>query len=200
MSSTTASPASSSTTSRRWPRQSVGSARSTAPRAGARPRPGSRFSGWSTTSRRCTGWSSTGRRRRPADRRSGEGEDGPATERVRATGDAVGVLLRGATTGRRGGRSPGPVVDRDVVGQARSLEVGCQGRPRVTEGGCQERPSLVDLIERPEAVDDPNAEAAREERAVPPAPGPVLRQLAAQLRDVVAAVVVNDEQATLRPE
>jgi hypothetical protein len=52
-------------------------------------------------------------------------------------------------------------------------------------------------------VDDTDLEAVREERPIAPAPQPVLRPVAlagVELRDVVPAVVVDDEQAATWPQ
>ena len=49
-------------------------------------------------------------------------------------------------------------------------------------------------------MDDPDPEPGREERPVAPAPEPVGGEVAAQPGDVVAAVVVDDEQAAIRPQ
>ena len=60
--------------------------------------------------------------------------------------------------------------------------------------------TVVDRLERPEAVDDADLEPAAQERAVAPAQEAVLGQVAAEARDVVAAVVMEDEQAAARSQ
>src|SRR6185295_14999169 len=98
------------------------------------------------------------------------------------------------------GIAASPVVDGDVVRQARALQPRAQGTTLVAECRLQEAPRVVDPVERPEAVDHAHAEPTREERAVAPAPRPVFRQIATEPRDVVAAVVVDDEQPASGPE
>jgi hypothetical protein len=92
------------------------------------------------------------------------------------------------------------VVDGDVVGEPRPLQLGTDLGAPVAERGAEERPRVIDRIERPEAVDHPEAEATGQERSVAPGPVTVLDQVTPQPGDVVAAVVVDDEQASTGSE
>ena len=96
--------------------------------------------------------------------------------------------------------APGPVVDRDVVRQPRPLQGRAEGGSVGAERLAEKGPGILDRVERPEAMDHPDPEAVRQERSGPAGPRAVLRQVPAQARDVVAAVVVDDEQAAARAE
>ena len=71
-------------------------------------------------------------------------------------------------------------------------------RPRSPNAAARNACAVLDGLERPEAVDDPDLEPAAEERAVATAPRRVLRPIAAQPGDVVAAVVVDARAAARR--
>ena len=73
-------------------------------------------------------------------------------------------------------------------------------RPTSPNARVQERLRLVQRRERPEAVDDPDLEPAAQERSVAAAQHPVLGQVAAQPRHVVAAVVVDHEEPPVRAQ
>src|SRR5262245_59291915 len=92
------------------------------------------------------------------------------------------------------------MVDRDVPGQPRALERPRDVRPDRTERGAQERGGLLERGELPEAVHDADPEAAGQERTGAVTPGAVLGAIAKEVRHVVAAVVVDDEEAATRPE
>ena len=90
------------------------------------------------------------------------------------------------------------MVDRDLVGQAWSLEV----RPNLLAGGAergrQELARAVEGVEGPPAVEDANPKAAGQEGARSAAPIAMLWKRAAKPRHVVAAVVVENEEAASR--
>ena len=93
------------------------------------------------------------------------------------------------------------MIERDVLGQARSLQVGAErdpGRRRSRRRGSARALSIVSKVQKQWTTR--TRKPFDEERAVAPAPRVVLGQVAAQSRDVVAAVVVDDEQAAPRAQ
>src|SRR5512146_2546906 len=82
---------------------------------------------------------------------------------------------QGAAGSGADGLGPGPVIDRDVVGEPRPAEAGRDGLAALVEGRDQEGARIVERLERPPAVEDADSKAATEERPGPLAPGPVLR-------------------------
>ena len=70
--------------------------------------------------------------------------------------------------------------------------------PAGAEGIVEERAHVVQVVERPEAVDDPDPEPGAQERSVAAAPGERLGRLAEQPGDVVASVVVDDQESATR--
>ena len=89
------------------------------------------------------------------------------------------------------------MVDRDVVRQPRAPERCGQCLAGGTEGVAKERGGGLQRLERPEAVEDADTKTRGQERAAPPTPRSVFRPLAEQAGDVVAAVVVDDEEPPL---
>jgi len=88
------------------------------------------------------------------------------------------------------------MVDRDVPGQPRPPQLARELPPDLAERLGEKRARAFQIVERPEAMDDADPEAVREERAVAPGPRAVLGLVAAESREVVAAIVVDDEQPT----
>src|SRR3954452_1672940 len=107
---------------------------------------------------------------------------------------------RGSAGGRRRARL-GPVVDGDVPAEPRAAERRGGRLPPLAERR-QALARVLDRRERPEAVDDADLErAAAQEGAVAPAPQHELGCVVATQRgDVVAAVVMNDQQPAAGPE
>ena len=103
-----------------------------------------------------------------------------------------------AASSRSCRRSEGLVIHRHVIRQSRPFHRGRHLRPDTPNAASRNARPLVDRLERPEAVDDPDLEPAPQVRAVAPAQEPVVGQVTAEPRDVVAAVVVEDEQAAAR--
>ena len=97
-------------------------------------------------------------------------------------------------------RSEGLVVHRHVVRQRGRFIAAATSRPIAAERRPRGTRDLVERLECPEAVDDPDLESAAQVRAVAPAQQPVLGQVPAEPRDLVAAVVVEDEQAAAASE
>ena len=73
-------------------------------------------------------------------------------------------------------------------------------RADVAEGSARNAARLLDRVERPEAVDDPDLEAAAAGTARRGGSQAVLGQVAAQARHIVAAVVEEHEQAATRAQ
>jgi hypothetical protein len=88
------------------------------------------------------------------------------------------------------------VVYGNVVTETWSSQ--CRGELLASrsEHAAEEAARTLRRIERPEAVDDPDPEPSRQERAVATTPGAVFRKVPAQPRDVVAAVVVDDQDSS----
>ncbi len=93
------------------------------------------------------------------------------------------------------------MVDGDVVGDPRSAKPLTEGRPRRPKDLGQDAPGRLQVVEAPPAMDDPDPESGPQERTIPATPARVLRKARiAELRRLVAPVVVDDEEATARPE
>lgn len=90
------------------------------------------------------------------------------------------------------------MIDRDVIGEPRAPERPGERPSRIAERLFEELPRIGLRIERPEAVDDPDPETRPQVPAVAPAPRAVLGPIAAETRDVVAPVIVDDEEAAVR--
>src|SRR5262245_18094416 len=103
--------------------------------------------------------------------RPDEGDDeGDEAGRDAAAGALAGRARRLAGLAHRRSLPEGPVIHRHVVAEPwpgyRRPHLG----PGVPEGVAQEAPAVLDRVERPEAVDDPDLEPRAQERAVAPAP------------------------------
>ena len=92
------------------------------------------------------------------------------------------------------------MVDRDVVGQPRPGQSDRRRPARLAERRLEECPSLVHRGERPPAVQDADLESRAQEWVLAVGPPPVVQSRSPQLRDVVASVVVDDEEPAARPE
>jgi hypothetical protein len=87
------------------------------------------------------------------------------------------------------------MVDRDVVGQTRSCQARANRFPGASERGCQEVPGQLKAVERPPAVKHADPEPTGEKRPGPSTPFAVFRKRPSEARNVIAAVVVEDEEA-----
>jgi hypothetical protein len=92
------------------------------------------------------------------------------------------------------------VVDRNGPRQPRPREAGREPRAGVAERVFDDGPGRVEVVERPEAMDDPDTKAVSQERAVPARPCAELRLVAAEGRQVVSAVIVEDEESAARAQ
>src|SRR6478609_523459 len=92
------------------------------------------------------------------------------------------------------------MVDGHVVREPRTLHGSGNLLTRLAKGRRQEVSGVVDRLERPEAVDDPDVEAAPEERPAALAPRAVLRKVAPQPGHVIATVIMQNEKAAVRPD
>lgn len=93
------------------------------------------------------------------------------------------------------------MVDGDVVGDPRPPKSLPEGHSRGPEDLGQDAPGRLQVVEAPPAVDDPDPESRPQERAIPATPARVLRKARiAELRRLVPPVVVDDEEATARPQ
>jgi hypothetical protein len=90
--------------------------------------------------------------------------------------------------------------DGDVVRDPWALQPIGDRSTVLAECRAEEVSSVRDRLERPEAMNDPDPEARPQERPVTSAPKGVLGPVPAETRDVVAPVVMHDEQPAARPE
>src|SRR5437667_2220946 len=90
----------------------------------------------------------------------------------------------GGRAGRRIARRPpvatGAVIERDVPGETRPLQLGAERSTRFAERLREKSAGKLERVEGPEAVHNPDPEAVRQERSVPAAPLAILGQVAAQ--------------------
>jgi hypothetical protein len=86
------------------------------------------------------------------------------------------------------------VIDRHVVAEPRPTQRCGKFLTDRSEGVGEEAACTLERVERPEGVDDPDPEPRRQERTVAAAPQSILGLVATQPRDVVAAVVMHDEE------